>query len=141
MLTPENEEIDAVTVTYMSAAPGVSVAKSTPIPKARVQGAVSRVFPIDAKPRCVKRDYDDVQDPIYKKMLQDSGVKFFFVCPIVDISGAPIGMIYASFISEYDPRAEDEIIYQRLSETSGKIAGYLDEVEEQERDAWYRRWF
>ncbi len=125
------DEVPYVTITYMSVSSGITkgVDWDQPMSETQIAETKFRVFPTNGVPTCVEMDFSEIRDPTYKKSLENNGVKIFYACPILDIANQPTGIIYASYISKYNPHPTKDEIFVALSKTSEKVSGYLREVD------------
>lgn len=131
--------IPYVTTTHMVTAPGVTSPTSAIIsmPRSYVSDIARLVW--HSGSQCVHLLTTEVHDEIYMRLLTESGVYEQYVCPIVDLNGAPVGLIMAAYLTPTKERPSQNQIFEKLNDTSIRVAGYLAEVTAPERQAWYRR--
>jgi hypothetical protein len=133
--------VPSMTVTYFTTAAGVRFpTENMSTPRAYLSDIIQLVWYDDKKaPKCARLAATDVKDTFYAKYLRDNGVAVMFACPVTDLTGAPIGLIFVSYLTNEKSRPSDEKIYEILSSTSVRIAGYLNDITAPEKTTWLRK--
>jgi hypothetical protein len=133
--------IPSATITHISTAPGVSIppATGTPYPRTYISQIIDGVFGDRSAPVCIVLKTTEILDPAFRQRLVQSGAAIIFSCPVLDITGVPIGLIHATYLTENKTRPSDEVIFSTLNHTASRVAGYLAEVTAPERESWYRK--
>lgn len=133
--------IPYVTTTHMVTAPGVSPPTQSIIsmPRSYVSDVTRMVWQDGQRPRCIHLLTSDVRDELYKRLLVESGVHEQYICPVLDLNGAPVGMIMSAYLTPTKARPPVEQIFAKLNDTSIRVSGYLAEVTAPERSSWYRK--
>lgn len=132
--------IPSMTTTYYSLAPGVGIdITRLTQPRAYLSDVLQDVWQAGHAPTCTKHELEDIKDSVFSAILLSNGVAVFYSCPIVDLTGAPIGMVEAVYMTKNKERPSDLAIQQTLSVTGDRIAGYIDAVTSPEKDTWYRK--
>jgi hypothetical protein len=131
--------IPYVTTTHIQNAPGVSapVPQIINMPRAYMID-VTRPMYEGPTPVCIHLPTSSIMDDTYRRFLNESGVYEQYICPIADIDGKPMGFIIAAYLTDTKQRPAKEEIFTMLSETSVRVAGYLNEVIAPERRSWIR---
>lgn len=140
MIDPKSRiVVPSATVTYIVTAPGVALppAVSAPVPRAYLSDVMELVWEDENNPVCTVQNITDIKDEVWHARLVASGVAVLYSCPILDIDGLPIGMIHATYLTATKSRPRNEEIFQKLSMTAIKVAGYLAEVTAPESDSWF----
>lgn len=139
--TPTSTVIPYVTTTHVVTTAGVSAPspKIVNMPRSYISDATDIMYANPKEPVCVHLFTKDIKQEFYREALMESGAVEQFMCPISDLDGAPVGMIIAGYITISKPRPEEQDIYSTLSDTSVRVAGYLNEVTAPEREVWWRK--
>ncbi len=130
--------VPTVTFTYSEEAPGITPPSYISIPRAMLGDVMDPMWRNSLHPQCVVLTPDQVKNSTHRTRLVDDGVVIIFNCPIVDLSGAPIGIIGVTYLSLDKPRPENDVIFARLQASAVKVAGYLAEVTQPEKP-WYEK--
>ena len=78
------------------------------------------------KPVCIAREVSNLKDKQYRARMENVGMKFITLCPLVNLRDYPIG--YMSTGYRVVPEQEDrEIIMDYQKTLAARIAGYLQE--------------
>lgn len=129
----------SVSTTYYALAPGVAISENSmsAYPLSTVNESLIKMFIPHDKPRCARMDTDEIRDPIFSKWLQDGGVKVGYSCPLMNLRGQPVGMIWAVYLNNEKVRPNDEEITNTLNDTGMRIVGYLSGVIVDEKSPWW----
>jgi len=114
-------------ITFGATSPGVVVDLRFlgPVPMSAYGPLLRAIWADPSRPVCIRRNIEDLGSPLLRARLEARGAKEVYVCPIVNLIGAPIGLITTEYLRLDTPRPSQEIIKQTLSESSNRIAGYL----------------
>lgn len=129
----------SVSTTYFALSPGVAISDSMmdPYPLSTVNEALRKMFVVNEKPKCATIKTTDVNDPIFSSFLIQDGVNYSYACPLMNLRGQPVGIIWAVYLTSEKIRPEDEKILDTLDDTGMRVVGYLSGVIVNENKPWY----
>jgi hypothetical protein len=116
-----------VEITYGAVAPGVALEIHSlgPVPLSAYGTLLRLMWADPARPVCIQRDVDETGSPLLRARLEMRGVKIIHVCPVVNLIGAPVGLLTAEYMRRDAPRPSVGVLTQTLAESAMKINGYL----------------
>jgi hypothetical protein len=129
----------SISTTYFALAPGVAISENSmnAYPLSTVNETLVKMFVRNHDPVCAVMRTSEIHDPIFTKFLNESGVAVGYSCPLNNLRGQPVGMIWAVYLTDEKKRPSDEDIMAILNDTGMRVVGYLSGVIVSENTPWY----
>ena len=75
-------------------------------------------------PQCVARQVEDLKDKAYRQRMEETGLRFITICPLINIRDYPIG--YVSVGYDFVPsKQEQDVLLDYQKTLASRLSGYL----------------